>query len=375
MDPPDSETKSTPPEDRDPPELHAAAHDFVPKSTGLTPFDSEYLSLVQKILRQGYVKPSRQAGISTLSLTGCQIRVPLPEHSFGPGYVQVTGLPQLTLKHIALGVVAEELAGFLRGCTNACEFAANKCHIWTADADSFVVRKMEEAKRTGKPLRHVAGDLGPIYGFQWRRHPAFDQLERAIELLVTDPFSRRNLVGSWDVERLDEMAVPPCHYAFQFLGRPLDLKGKACLNDCIGVQVDCVVTMRSTDVGLGLPFNVVQYSLLTLLCVLEAQNRRTLQRREKFRGYKDVVYRLGVLVVNMGDCHIYTSHLSALRDMCASAEEASGGAELAPPPTYDFQLPDELARTDGFAKASREQRKELFTSEWDAPRIKLQLHT
>jgi thymidylate synthase len=363
--------------------LPASAPDALP---ALTEFDKEYLKLLRQIIQKGTRKPTRQMDsmkIHTLSLTGCQIRVPLPNRSGGLGYchrmlleeprrirkvcVGVVGFPQLTLKHIAMGVVAEELAAFLRGSTSACELTANKCTIWNDDAAKFAKRKIARGERV------IPGDLGPIYGFQWRCHPAGDQIDNAINLLVEDPYSRRNVVSCWDVERLKEMSVPPCHHSFQFVGSPFDLSDTDPDRVVQHVSVDCVVTMRSTDVGLGLPFNVVQYSLLALLCVLDAQVRSNAKHAVGEGRLK--YYQLGELVINMADCHIYSTHLDALSLMVDRAAEAPANPLADVPPSYNFNLPNALASVNGFAGATREERKASFVQEWSAPRVKLELHT
>jgi len=333
-------------------------------ASGGTPFDRAYVKLIRNVLFRGTMTPSRQrledgTPVETLSITAEQIRVPLPKlvwntHDDGTlRSMSLVGMPILTVKHIATGVVVEELAAFLRGSTNAYDFNANGCRIWNSDAEKFDARQA----RAGE--RHIPGDLGPIYGFAWRRHPRVDQIRHSCYLLASDPYSRRNLVSAWDVERLDEMALPPCHFAFQFKCRNLF---KGAVDE---LAVDCIVYMRSTDVGLGLPFNVVQYSLLTSLCVAEAQ-RLSDSDWTKIGGCLRN-YQLGELVVVMGDCHVYSSHIAELKMLTVPE-----GPKHEP---FEIELPAALASVDGFAFADREARKGLFTAAPRAPRIALSLHT
>lgn len=303
-----------------------------PRTTAL---DRVYSALVLRVIERGARKPSRKVSagqpVHTRSLTAEQIRVKLPTCTTLPDHsVKVNGFPQMMYKWVQIPKVAEELAWFLRGETNAASLREHGCGIWMHDA-------AQAQKRGG----FAPGDLGPIYGFQWRRHPAGDQIRQMGLKLAADPYSRDNLVCSWDLGQLDKMALKPCHYAFQLVCQPAE----------DGVQVDCVVSMRSTDVGLGLPFNIASYALLTTLFIVEA-NRFTRGR-----------FSPGELIITMADCHIYEPHVAALETAAraaaaaAAAEDAAGVAASA---GADFVLSTQIQTIDQFAIAGSRARKAAF---------------
>lgn len=398
-----------------------------PARPRFTEFDYRYAVLVQQLLDQGGRKPSRQ-GVDTFSCTAAQIRVglgrfvrsPRPERggekskadtNAGAGddaedeteadetTVQVRDFPTMHSKRVALSPVLEELAWFLRGETNAKELAARGCHIWDADA----------AKAADRGFDYPEGELGPIYGRQWRGWGG-DQIRKAVEALARNPFDRGNVVSAWNAGEIGEMVLRPCHYAFQFVCRR---KPSPSMREKRPV-VDCVVNMRSTDVGLGLPFNVTSYALLTVLCVCEAAHMRGVPPADAFE--------LGELVVNMADCHIYAPHIEALSrvsgavledrmkeidDSVAPLEEIlrraasdihEHGGELDPLLLYDsfkpaaaegltLRLPPALQSTEGFARAENDslrRPRELFGAYrpygaadevpgWKPPALRLEL--
>ena len=300
-------------------------------------FDEAYERLVADIVTRGVLKPSRQKGSHTRSIVAGCLRVPIGQMGDGPdGTVVITGFPSLRCKRLMMVTVFHELAWFLRGSTSARELAAVGCHIWDDDA--------AKAKERGLDLPE--DELGLIYGYQWRGLPSGDQITRALETLVADPFGRRNLVVSWNVDDLSEMALPPCHYAFQFVCTPGPEE----------IIVSCVVTMRSTDVGLGLPFNVVSYAMLTILMCVEASARARTR------------YMPGEVVVNMADCHLYDSHMGPLTEAIASA----GGTRA---PKVTITLPKDVS-VDGFAKWGSPEFKGVIRILGDLPfKVPLTLHT
>lgn len=259
----------------------------------------QYLELCALILNEGAVRPSR-TGVRTLSI-------------FDPDPLRFdlqTGFPILTTKRVAFNQVKGELLGFLRGCTTAAEFRALGCTIWDANANAAGVEGSPNAWLTN-PNRKGEDDLGRIYGAQWRgwQGPAivtperddhsgeiigdeididvgstFDQIDNLIAGLVDDPYGRRHLVTAWNPGELKQMALPPCHYAFQCYVRDED--GQRYL--------DMKVHMRSVDVFLGLPFNISSYALL-LAMLAHVTN-----------------YWPGRLTVDMGDAHIYEDHLAGV---------------------------------------------------------------
>jgi thymidylate synthase len=210
-----------------------------------------YLDLLQHILDNGVEKRDR-TGTGTLSIFGYQMRFDLAR-----------GFPLLTTKKLHVRSIIHELLWFLRGDTNVAYLHDNRVTIWDEWADEN-------------------GDLGPIYGRQWRSWPtagggSVDQIQQVIDQIHADPDSRRLIVSAWNVGLLPEMALPPCHVLFQFYV-------------CQG-RLSCQLYQRSADVFLGVPFNIASYSLLTMLvahvCGLE----------------------LGEFVHTFGDAHLYRNHL------------------------------------------------------------------
>lgn len=317
-------------------------------------FSDEYNALVTLLIVRGRKKPSRQVGSSTRSLTGMQIRAPVGTRIVNEdGSIEVRGFPYLACKSLALKQVFLELAWFLRGSTNANELHALGCKIWDDDA----------AKAKERGHNYPPGELGPVYGYQWRKRPDCDQLQNAIELLVSDPYSRRNLVVSWQCDSLKDMVLPPCHFAFQFVCQPrFHRDGR---EDLSSVDVDCVVTMRSTDVGLGLPFNMASYAMLTILVCIDAE-RLALRRPI---GDLPLSYVPGEVVIIMSDCHIYESHVAAL----GAAVDACGGAG----PDALCQCTVRLGADEGIEEfAQRDKMVSVYSLDGNlSPRVPLPLHT
>ena len=211
----------------------------------------QYLDLMQKILDQGAVKEDR-TGTGTLSLFGHQMRFNLQD-----------GFPAMTTKKLHLKSIIHELLWFLNGETNIKYLKDNGVSIWDEWADD-------------------KGDLGPVYGAQWRTWKTadgrtLDQITDVIEQIKTNPDSRRLIVSAWNVGELDKMALMPCHAFFQFY--------------VADGRLSCQLYQRSADVFLGVPFNIASYALLTMMmaqvCELE----------------------LGDFVHTLGDAHLYINHL------------------------------------------------------------------
>lgn len=211
----------------------------------------QYLNLLDKILKEGVVKGDR-TGTGTKSIFGHQMRFDLSE-----------GFPCLTTKKLHLRSIIHELLWFLKGDTNIAYLQENGVKIWDAWADE-------------------KGDLGPVYGYQWRSWPSpkgesIDQITKVIDSLKNKPNSRRHLVTAWNPAFVDDMALPPCHCLFQFYVA----EGK----------LSCQLYQRSADTFLGVPFNIASYALLTIMmaqvCDLEP----------------------GDFVHTFGDTHLYLNHL------------------------------------------------------------------
>ena len=221
----------------------------------------QYLDLLQRILDEGVSQDDR-TGVGTLSVFGHQSRYRLAD-----------GFPLVTTKKVFTRGIIEELLWFLRGSTDARELQAKKVHIWDAWAGED-------------------GDLGPIYGRQWRAWGAadgrvVDQIANVIDAIRRNPASRRLIVNAWNVGELERMALPPCHLLFQFSVAPARNGGRA--------RLSCQLYQRSGDAFLGVPFNIASYALLTHMvaqvCDLD----------------------VGDFVHTLGDAHLYRNHLDQAR--------------------------------------------------------------
>lgn len=236
-----------------------------------------YLDLIEDVLENGLEKDDR-TGTGTLSVFGRQLRFDLGR-----------GLPVVTTKRLHLKSVIHELLWFISGNTNIAYLRENNISIWDEWADQ-------------------SGELGEVYGCQWRGWRTadggkIDQLAHVVEEIKKNPDSRRLLVNSWNVGALDSMALPPCHYSYQFY------VGEG--------RLSCLLNMRSVDVFLGLPFNLVSYSLLTHMvaqhCGLE----------------------VGELIWIGGDVHLYKNHLDQAREQIKRVPY--------PLPTFRFnRMPSDL---------------------------------
>ena len=215
-----------------------------------------YEDLVRTILREGTLKSDR-TGTGTISLFGRQMRFDL-SHSF----------PLITTKKVYFRGIAYELLWFLKGSQNVRWLQENRVHIWDEWADP------------------ETGDLGPVYGVQWRSWPAptpedphrtIDQIAKVLDLIRTHPDSRRMIVTAWNPAQVDSMALPPCHALFQFY--------------VADGRLSCQLYQRSCDMFLGVPFNIASYALLTLMMAQQAD------------------LEPGEFVWTGGDCHIYDNHV------------------------------------------------------------------
>ncbi len=211
----------------------------------------QYLSFLKKIRDHGSFKPDR-TGTGTYSIFGCQMRFDLSQ-----------GFPLLTTKKLHIKSIVHELLWFLQGDTHVGYLKENGVSIWDAWADA-------------------EGNLGPVYGKQWRAWAtadgrSIDQISELIQQIRSHPDSRRLIVNAWNVGELDKMALPPCHLLFQFYVS----EGK----------LSCMLTQRSADAFLGVPFNIASYSLLTHMVAQQCD------------------LHVGEFIWSGGDCHIYSNHL------------------------------------------------------------------
>jgi thymidylate synthase len=211
----------------------------------------QYLDLMQYVLENGVRKGDR-TGTGTLSVFGYQTR-----------YDLAGGFPAVTTKKLHLRSIIHELLWFLQGDSNIKYLHDNKVTIWDEWADEN-------------------GDLGPVYGSQWRSWPGpdgrtYDQISQLVKQLRSNPDSRRHIVSAWNVANVDQMALPPCHTMFQFYVA----EGK----------LSCQLYQRSADIFLGVPFNIASYALLTIMLA-------------QVTGYEP-----GEFVHTFGDAHLYLNHL------------------------------------------------------------------
>ena len=217
----------------------------------------QYLDLLNKIMNEGAVKTDR-TGTGTKSIFGYQMRFDLSK-----------GFPLLTTKKVFTRGIIEELLWFLAGDTNKKHLQEKNVHIWDEWGDD------------------ETGELGPVYGHQWRAWDTYDgghidQIANVVDLIKNHPDSRRILVNAWNVAQVDQMALPPCHCLFQFY--------------VANGKLSCQLYQRSADVFLGVPFNIASYALLTMMlaqvCGLEP----------------------GEFIHTTGDTHLYLNHMEQVKE-------------------------------------------------------------
>ena len=267
----------------------------------------QYLDLIRTIRDKGAVKTDR-TGTGTRSVFGYQMRFNLAE-----------GFPLLTTKKVFIKGIIYELLWFLRGETNISYLLQNGVHIWDNDAfryynelcsragvlpvdrDTFLDAAVE---RTLSPIEgYRFGDLGNVYGAQWRSWPApdgrvIDQISAAVETIKHNPDSRRIIVSAWNVADIEQMALPPCHVLFQFY--------------VADRKLSCQLYQRSADTFLGVPFNIASYALLTQMmaqvCGLE----------------------VGEFIHTTGDTHLYLNHLPMVEEQLSRTPRALPKMNLNP---------------------------------------------
>ena len=239
---------------------------------------NQYHDLLERILSDGAAKGDR-TGTGTLSIFGHQMRFNL-----------AAGFPMLTTKKLPLKSIVHELLWFLKGDTNVKYLRDHGVTIWDEWADAN-------------------GDLGPVYGSQWRSWPtpdghSIDQIANVIDMIKRNPDSRRLIVSAWNPADVDKMALPPCHCLFQFY--------------VASGRLSCQLYQRSADVFLGVPFNIGSYALLTLMVA-------------QVTGYKP-----GEFVHTLGDAHLYLNHLEQARLQLSRAPRPLPRLQLNPAVTDIF---------------------------------------
>jgi len=252
--------------------------------------DKQYQILLQSILDYG-VEKSDRTGTGTKSIFGYTIR-----HRMSDGF------PILTTKKVSFKNIVVELLWFLRGDTNIKYLLDNGCNIWTGDAyksyrearpddnHAYTIEEFAEQIKTNPDFAARYGELGPIYGAQWRKWPStdlaggsIDQIKSLIHNLKHNPDSRRLMVSAWNVDALEDMVLPPCHYGFQCYVKD-------------GKYLSLMWNQRSVDTFLGLPFNIASYALLLIMLADE------------------VGMIPDELIGNLGDTHLYLNHIEQAKE-------------------------------------------------------------
>ena len=248
------------------------------------PFDSTYLDLMRLVMKTGVLKTDR-TGTGTKSVFGHQMRFDLG-----------AGFPILTTKKIHLRSIIHELLWFLQGGTNVAYLNEHGVTIWDEWADAN-------------------GDLGPVYGSQWRSWPTpngghIDQISEVLKQIRTNPDSRRIIVSAWNVADISRMALAPCHALFQFY--------------VADGKLSCQLYQRSADIFLGVPFNIASYALLTMM-VAQVCNLKP-----------------GDFVHTLGDAHLYLNHLDQAQQQLARAPKGIANMQLNPEITdlFAFRFED-----------------------------------
>ena len=251
----------------------------------------QYLELVKDILENGEEKSDR-TGTGTISIFGHQKKYDLRD-----------GFPLLTTKKVLFSAVVRELLWFLKGATNINDNLKEHTPIWNAWADE-------------------QGELGPIYGYQWRKWEQFsqdddtknlhcehiDQITEAIDLIKTNPQSRRIIVSAWNVADIQKMALPPCHAFFQFY--------------VVNGRLDCQLYQRSADVALGVPFNIASYALLLAMVAGECQ------------------LTPGIFTHTLGDAHLYLNHIDGIKEQLERTPKPLPQLKLAQKPVLEMCYED-----------------------------------
>lgn len=251
----------------------------------------QYEDLLAEVLENGATKGDR-TGTGTLSLFGKQLRYDLATEGF----------PRITTKFVAMKAVKGELLWFLRGDTNIRWLQEQGITIWDEWADEN-------------------GDLGPVYGYQWRSWPApngahIDQIQQVIDTLRNNPDSRRIIVSAWNVAELEKMALMPCHAFFQFY--------------VADGKLSCQLYQRSADLFLGVPFNIASYSLLTHMVAQQCD------------------LEVGEFVWTGGDCHIYTNHIEQVKEQISRTPYPFPKLELKKAPSIFSYEMDDIRASEGY---------------------------
>lgn len=252
----------------------------------------QYLELVQEVLNEGIKKEDR-TGTGTISIFGAQKKYDLRD-----------GFPMVTTKKVSFDAILRELLWFLKGSTNINDDLTQHTPIWN-------------------PWAAEDGELGPVYGYQWRNWEKFvedrqhrglykkehiDQIQNAIDMIKNNPDSRRIIVSAWNVADIDRMALPPCHSFFQFY--------------VVDGRLDLQLYQRSADIALGVPYNIASYSALLMMVAQECN------------------LTPGVFVHTLGDAHIYSNHIEGLQEQLKRTPKKLPQLKIAQKPFWDLKFED-----------------------------------
>lgn len=353
--------------------------------------DKNYHNLLEKILQEGYTyeDPNRK-GVNRLEISSYTFR-----HEFKDGF------PAITTKKLNYKSVVTELIWFLRGNTNIKYLVDNGCNIWNKDAYNYYCKKSKEqgfmhnsfqafvdmikgvedpklSKRI--PSNYKLGDLGPVYGHQWRNFNGEDQIQRLITNLKEKPLATDHIVNSWNVGDLKSMALPPCHYGFQVVVRPLTFQERIIICDkeygghMLSTDGDAMIAFldrinvskygfelhweqRSVDTFLGLPFNIASYATLALIL-------------EKITGYKALAIQGDLKKV-----HLYDNSLDAVKEQLSRDVNKYDKCDLLFKDEFHYITDKELVGNVPLNKIISEMKPDWFTLEnyESYPHIKVEM--
>ena len=255
--------------------------------------ETVYLELLQDILQNGEVKDDR-TGVGTISVFGRQLRFNLEK-----------GFPAVTTKKLAWKACKSELIWFLEGSGDERRLA--KILHGTKNPENTTIWTGNATAPYWEPKAKFPGDLGRVYGVQWRNWGGIDQVKKLIDGIKHDPNGRRHIISAWNVDELDDMALPPCHVMSQF---SVSKNGR----------LSCHMYQRSVDVFLGLPFNIASYALLTHM-IAQVCN-----------------LRVGELIISTGDTHIYLNHRDQVKEQLTRR----------PYPAPQLKLNPDITEINGF---------------------------
>jgi thymidylate synthase len=272
----------------------------------------QYHELMDRVLREGIDKSDR-TGTGTRSVFGHQMHFDLAE-----------GFPMVTTKKLHLKSILHELIWFISGDTNIRYLCQNGVRIWddwpfatfskSADYDGIDMKEFAARIASDTDFAAKWGDLGPVYGYQWRFWPGpngpVDQLRDVLEGIRRNPDGRRHIVSAWNPGYIDQMALPPCHAFFQFY--------------VVDGKLSCQLYQRSADIFLGVPFNIASYALLIHMMA------------------QDLGLEVGDFVHTLGDAHIYSNHMDQVRLQLSREPRALPTLKLNPSVTslFDFRYED-----------------------------------